>query len=103
MSNSANASSSPCPSVLCEAPDKVLSFRACVNAYRISALSIDSNAPKGCCGAPEQQKQHTNIAVHCEECSVELAQVIRFHERMFVGEQRRNNRDSCPGGPGQTE
>src|SRR5216683_1077725 len=69
----------------------------------ISNPSKNSNAPnrRGC--APEQQEQHTNIAVHREKRSVQLAQVIGFDKRMFVSQQRRNNRDSRPRGPRQSE
>src|SRR5690349_16100147 len=37
-----------------------------------------SNAPYRSSSAPEQQEQHTNIAVHREKRSVQLAQVARF-------------------------
>src|SRR5260370_8306244 len=60
-----------------------------------------SNAPNCSCSAPEQQEQHTNIAVHGEKRSVQLAQVIRFDKRMFVGQQRRDTSDSPPPRPSQ--
>src|SRR5260370_26917431 len=60
-----------------------------------------SNAPNRCRRAPEQQEQHTNIAVHGEKRSVQLAQVIRFDKRMFVGQKRRHNCDSRPRLPWQ--
>src|SRR6266478_3656877 len=69
----------------------------------ISNPSKLSNAPNRCCSAPEQQEQHTNIAVHREKRSVQLAEVIRFDKRMFVAEQGRDNRDPRPRRPGQTE
>src|SRR5205807_3009844 len=69
----------------------------------ISNPSKFSDAPKCRGRAPEQQKQHTNIAVHCEKRSVQLAQIIRFHQRMFIREQRRNDRDARPRRPGQSE
>src|SRR5712664_4544208 len=61
-----------------------------------------SNAPNCSCSAPEQQEQHTNIAVHGEKRSVQLAQVIRFHKRVFVGQQRRDDSDSRPRRPWQS-
>src|SRR5260370_38637704 len=60
-----------------------------------------SNAPNRCRSAPEQQEQHTNIAVHGEKRSVQLAQVVGSDKRMFVGQQRRDNCDSRPRGPWQ--
>src|SRR5258708_40332722 len=67
----------------------------------ISNPSKASNAPNRCCNAPEQQEQHTNIAVHGEKRSVQLAQIIRFDKRMFVSQQRRDNCDSRPRRPRQ--
>src|SRR5882724_11669430 len=46
-----------------------------------------SNAPKRRRCAPEQQEQHTNIAVHGEKRSVQLAQIIRFDKGVFVRQQ----------------
>src|SRR5216684_6822784 len=69
----------------------------------ISNPSKLSNAPNRCCSAPEQQEQHTNIAVHREKRSVQLAEVIRFDKRMFVAEQRRDHGDARPRRPGQAE
>src|SRR6266849_7973624 len=62
-----------------------------------------SNAPNRCRSAPEQQEQHTNIAVHGEKRSVQPAQVVRFDKRMFVSQQRRDYRDSRPRRPRQSE
>src|SRR5258708_30377710 len=69
----------------------------------ISNPSKASNAPNRCCNAPEQQEQHTNIAVHGEKRSVQLAQIIRFDKRMFVSQQRCDNGDSRPTRPWQPE
>src|SRR5712692_1866085 len=62
-----------------------------------------SNAPNRCRRAPEQQEQHTNIAVHGEKRSVQVAQVVGFDKRMFVAEQGRDHSNACPGRPWQTE
>src|SRR6266852_2722239 len=59
----------------------------------ISNPSKLSNAPNRCRSAPKQQEQHTNIAVHGKERSIQLAKVIRFDERMFISQQGRHNRD----------
>src|SRR5258708_35179535 len=69
----------------------------------ISSPSKNSNAPHRRRRAPEQQEQHTNIAVHSEKRSVQLAQIIGFDKRMFLGQQGRDNRDSRPRGPRQPE
>src|SRR5438445_408729 len=69
----------------------------------ISIPSKASNAPNRCRRAPRQQEQHTNIAVHGEKRSVQLAQVIGFNKRMFVSQQGCNNRDPRPRGPRQPE
>src|SRR5260370_12681947 len=69
----------------------------------ISNPSKASNAPNCCRSAPEQQEQHTNIAVHGEKRSVQLAQIVRFDERMLVGQQRSNNGDACPRRPWQSK
>src|SRR5258707_5630532 len=69
----------------------------------ISNLSKISNAPNRSRNAPEHQEQHTNIAVHGEKRSVQLAQIIRFDKRMFVSQQRRDNGDSRPSRPWQPE
>src|SRR5258708_3289345 len=69
----------------------------------ISNPSKASNAPNRCCNAPEQQEQHTNIAVHGEKRSVQLAQIIRFDKRMFVSQQRCDNGDSRPSWPWQSQ
>src|SRR6266446_4232714 len=73
----------------------------------VSSLILDpskvSNAPYRRRRAPEQQEQHTNIAVHREKRSVQLAQVVRFDKGMFVREQRRNDCNSCPRRPWQAE
>src|SRR2546429_5319257 len=65
--------------------------------------SKTSNAPNCCRRAPEQQEQHTNIAVHSEKRSVQLAEVICFDKRMFVRQQRRDHRDPRPRRPWQPE
>src|SRR5690349_5022351 len=62
-----------------------------------------SNAPNRCSSAPEQQKQHTNIAVHGEKRSVQLAQVVCFDKGMFVAQQRRDDGNSRPRRPRQGE
>src|SRR5208283_5680716 len=69
----------------------------------ISKLAKSSNAPERCCGAPEQQEQHTNIAVHGEKRSVQPAQIIRLDQRMLVAQQGGHHDDSGPGGPWQAE
>src|SRR5258708_23566101 len=69
----------------------------------ISSPSSHSNTPKGSRRAPKQQEQHTNIAVHGEKRSVQLAQVVRFHKRMLVRKQCRHDRDSRPRRPRQSE
>src|SRR5208283_527799 len=69
----------------------------------ISKLAKSSNAPERCCGAPEQQEQHTNIAVHGEKRSVQLAQIVLFYKRMFVTKERSHNDNSGPSRPGQSE
>src|SRR6267378_1293042 len=62
-----------------------------------------SNAPNRSRRAPEQQEQHTNIAVHGEKRSVQLAEIVSLDEGMFVSKKRRNHGDSCPSRPGQTK
>src|SRR6267154_1341497 len=62
-----------------------------------------SNTPNRCRGAPEHKEQHTNIAVHGEKRSVQLAQIIRFDKRMFVSQQRCDNGDSRPSWPWQSK
>src|ERR1700733_9713519 len=91
-------------------PDKTLSamgFRRLSvmvsSAIFSSKLLKRSDAPKSRCRAPEQQERHTNITVHGEKRSVELAQVVGFDQRMFVAKQRGDDRDSCPRGPGKRE
>src|SRR6266851_8875300 len=69
----------------------------------ISNPSKLSNAPNCCRSAPEQQEQHTNIAVHGEKRSVQLAEVIRFDKRMLVSQQGGHNRDPRPCRPRQSE
>src|SRR6202521_1143961 len=69
----------------------------------ISIRSKNSNSPNRCRSAPEQQEQHTNITVHGEKRSVQLAEVIRFHKRMFVAQQERDDGDSRPRGPWQAK
>src|SRR5215813_10327834 len=68
-----------------------------------SKVSTASNAPNRCCSAPEQQERHTNITVHGEKRSVELAQIVRFDKGMFVGEKRRDDENANPRGPGKRE
>src|SRR5712664_541384 len=62
-----------------------------------------SNAPKRRRCAPEQQEQHTNIAVHGEKRSVQLAQIIRFDKGVFVRQQSRYDTYPRPRGPRQAE
>src|SRR5216684_919876 len=62
-----------------------------------------SNPPNRCRSAPEHQEQHTNIAVHGEKRSVQLAQIIRFDKRMFVSQERCDNGDSRPSRPRQSK
>src|SRR6267142_56106 len=62
-----------------------------------------SNAPKRRRCAPEQQEQHTNIAVHGEKRSVQLAQIICLDKGVFVRQQRRYDRYPRPRGPRQAE
>src|SRR6266849_10629156 len=69
----------------------------------ISNPSKNSNAPNRCRSAPEQQEQHTNITVHSEKRSVQLAEVICLHKRMFVAQQERDHGDSRPRGPRQAK
>src|ERR1700680_3522985 len=71
-----------------------------VNSLILNSSNI-SDTPNGNGSAPEQQEQHTNITVHSEKRSVELAEVVRFDQRVLVGEQRGHHNDSGPGGPGQ--
>src|SRR6266852_2003611 len=77
--------------------------RSLIVSSLISNLSKGSNAPDRRRRAPEQQEQHTNIAVHGEKRSVQLAQVIRLDKRMFVSQQCRDNGYSSPRGPWQAE
>src|ERR1700731_534270 len=69
----------------------------------ISNPSKNSNAPNRCRRAPEQQEQHTNITVHGEKRSVQLAQVIRINKGMFVPQQRRDHGNARPRGPRQSQ
>src|SRR5260370_1602177 len=62
-----------------------------------------SNAPNRSRSAPEQQEQHTNIAVHTEKPSVQPAQVIRFDESMLVAKQKRTHINAPPRRPRQTK
>src|SRR5712691_1763545 len=70
---------------------------------RISNSSQISNAPNRRRRAPEQQEQQTNIAVHGEKRSVQLAQVVRVDQRMLIAKQHSHDRDSRPREPGQSE
>src|SRR5215813_2735986 len=63
--------------------------------------STFSDFPESGCRSPEQQKRNTNITVHGEKRSVQLAQIVRFDQGMFVGEERRDNHNSKPSGPGE--
>src|SRR5713226_3086173 len=65
--------------------------------------SKGSNVPNRRRRAPEQQEQHTNIAVHREKRSVQLAQVVGFDKGMFVSQQGRDDCDSRPRGPRQAK
>src|SRR5580704_11009259 len=69
----------------------------------ISNPSKISNPPKRCRRAPEQQEQHTNIAVHGEKRSVQLAQVIRLDKGMFVSKQRSHHGNARPRRPRQAK
>src|SRR6266850_1182244 len=69
----------------------------------ISNPSRISNAPNRSRRAPKQQEQHTNIAVHGEKRSVQLAEIVSLDEGMFVSKKRRNHGDSCPSRPVQTK
>src|SRR5882757_2233537 len=62
-----------------------------------------SNAPNRCRSAPEQQEQHTNITVHGEKRSVQLAKIIRFDKGMFIAQQRRYHGNAQPRGPRQSK
>src|SRR5258706_16033943 len=62
-----------------------------------------SHSPERGCSAPEQKERNTNITVQGEKRSVQLAQIVRFDKRMFIGEERRDDRDSGPRGPGKRE
>src|SRR5712692_4119779 len=62
-----------------------------------------SNAPNRCRSAPEQQEQHTNITVHGEKRSVQLAEIIRFDKGMFIAQQRRDHGNAHPRGPRQSK
>src|SRR6266404_1006515 len=95
-------------SKLSRSPDRTLSAigfnrRSLIVSSLISNPPKISNAPKRRRRAPEQQEQHTNIAVHGKKRSVQLAQVVRFDKGMLVRKQRRHHRDSHPGWPRQPE
>src|SRR5229473_4968723 len=77
--------------------------RSLIVSSLISNLSKISNAPNGRRRAPEQQEQHTNIAVHGEKRSVQLAQVVRFDKGMLVSQQSGDNRDARPCRPWQSK
>src|SRR3989442_8005168 len=99
MMPSSNASRSPA------SPLSAIGF----NRWSVIASSLilnpskTSNAPNRRRSAPEQQEQHTNIAVHGEKRSVQHAQVVGFDKRMFVSQQHRDHRDPCPRRPRQSE
>src|SRR5260370_9121433 len=65
--------------------------------------SKNSNAPNRCRSAPEQQEQHTNITVHGEKRSVQLAEIICFDKGMFVAQQGSDDGDARPRGPWQAK
>src|SRR5215469_17348346 len=44
--------------------------------FSVSKYAKSSNSPQRRCGSPEQQEQHTNISVHGEKCSVQLAEIV---------------------------
>src|SRR5580658_9126921 len=69
-----------------------------VSSLILNPLKI-SNAPNRCRSAPEQQEQQTNITVHGEKRSVQLAEVAGFDERVLVSQQRRDHGDACPRRP----
>src|SRR2546427_5014882 len=62
-----------------------------------------SNAPNCHGRAPEQKKQKTNIAVHCEKRSIEPAEVVGLDKRVFVTEKQANRGDAGPCGPRESE
>src|SRR5215468_8093092 len=66
-----------------------------------SNYSRDSYAPERGGSAPEQKERNTNITVHGEKRSVELAQIVCFNKRMLVGEQPCDNCNACPSRPGK--
>src|SRR5713101_2704269 len=74
-------------------------------SLRISSLISNSpnrsTAPNGRGGSPEQKEQQTNIAVHGEKRSVELAEVVGFDKRVLVREQGADYGDSRPCRPWQ--
>src|SRR6266478_1346895 len=95
-------------SKLSRSPDRTLSAigfnrRSLIVSSLILNPSKISNAPNRNRRAPEQQEQHTNIAVHGEKRSVQLAQVVRFDKGMLVRKQTSNNGDACPRRPGQSK
>src|SRR5262249_2545279 len=82
---------------------RVLSVRSSSLISNPSKYSRVSHAPERGRRSPEQKKRNTNITVHGEKRSVELAQVVCFDKRMLVGEQRGDHRNTNPGGPGKRE
>src|SRR4029077_20587551 len=52
-------------------------------------------------GAPEQQKQKTNITVHREKRSIQPPQIVGMHERMLVREECCDHDDAGPRRPWQ--
>src|SRR5262245_60580865 len=62
-----------------------------------------SNLPDRCRRAPEHQKRNTNIAVHREKRSVQLAQIVRLHQRMLVTQQQRHHKNPRPSRPRQAK
>src|SRR5215469_17215416 len=71
--------------------------------FSASKYAKSSNSPQRGCGSPEQQEQHTNISVHGEKCSVQLAEIVCSHERMFVAQQSRHHPNPRPRWPRQSE
>src|SRR5690349_5155084 len=72
-------------------------------AQLMDRLLPPGSSRNGYGGAPEQQKQQTNITVHREKRSIEATQVVRANQRMLVGQQRRDDGNSRPSRPGQAE
>src|SRR5690348_6582992 len=64
-------------------------------------VSSDSRVRHEYGGAPEQQEQQANIAIHGEKRSIHFAEVVRLYKRMLVSEQCRYHTDAHPCRPPQ--